>query len=191
MTLRIYVIVCLILVQNKDNSKGLKYIKNKEDRSKEDSEYTSRHEQSSEDDIISMSGTSNDLLIYNPHVNFGCFRNNNLNKKEIVFKGINITRNCKNIALHDTIVINNKENFSRITHKIREYIKTTKEGQLEKKSSGILGTWNTKYCQIENNQLLIFKNFKTGLLSGIVDFRIFSIELEYNKHNLIFTYYML
>lgn len=97
----------------------------------------------------------------------------------------------------------NRQNFFKYNFKSefrKNYISSTKricgkcdieffkEGILNKKTNGLLSGWKRKRCKIYNDQFLIYKNYDTGLLSGIIDFTLFPVTIIKDANLLTFRY---
>ncbi len=65
-----------------------------------------------------------------------------------------------------------------------------REGTLEKKGSGLLGSWKEKHCRVGHSQYIVFKNVQTGLLSELIDFRRTQTVLSSDPAGRTFTYFL-
>ena len=121
--------------------------------------------------------------------------NENLNAREedirestIIQARTDIHKNLINHSDVKTNLLKQKENVLKVTEAIEAQFTESIEGILKKKSSGLLSGWKAKFCRMYNDQLIIYKNWETRLLTGVVDFRLFPCSLTYNPCPLTFKY---
>lgn len=95
----------------------------------------------------------------------------------------------KNLINHSdlkTNLLKQKENILKVTEAIETQYIDTIEGTLNKRSSGLLSTWKAQFCKIYSDQFIMYKNWETRLVSGVIDFRLFPCVVAYGSEALSF-----
>jgi hypothetical protein len=148
---------------------------------------------STKESICQVKEVIDESLSPGPPVYFEFNENLNAKKEDIRESTViqvrtNIHKNLINHSEAKTNLLRQKENVLKVAEAIEAQFTESVEGILNKRSTGLLSGGKAKFCRVYNDQLMIYKNWETRLLTGIVDFRLFPCSLAYNPSALTFRY---